>query len=97
MIIDWLILEKEIDKIYKRGKSVDVFVMRTKALLIGVWYGLSDERVKDDVHGHIVLSRFRTELTKKTNIDRQKRNTVKRSYRYRQRAGKQMITAIYRK
>ena len=87
-LIDWSEIEKDINKVYKRGHSVDgrpaySGLLLFKMLLIGIWYSLSDERVEesvndslsmmrfcnleieDSVPDHSVLSRFRSELTKK--------------------------------
>jgi IS5 family transposase len=63
ILIDWTELEKEIDKIYKRGKSVDgrpayKGILLFKMLLIGIWYGLSDERVEDMVNDSLSAMRF---------------------------------------
>ncbi len=63
-IIDWKQLEREIDKIYKKGKSIDgrpsyPGTLLFKMLLIEIWYDLSDieceEFVKDSVSAMLFL------------------------------------------
>jgi IS5 family transposase len=49
MLIDWNDVEKEIKKVYKRRHSVDgrpaySGLLLSKILLLGIWYGLSDEK-----------------------------------------------------
>jgi IS5 family transposase len=56
-------MEKEIDKVYKRGKSVDgrpayKGILLFKMLLIDIWYGLSDERVEAMVNDSLSAMRF---------------------------------------
>jgi len=63
-IVEWDRLEHEIDKIYKKGKSVDgrpsyPGIMLFKMLLIEIWYDLSDieceEFVKDSLSAMLFL------------------------------------------
>lgn len=50
IIIDWKPIEKEIDKIYKKGQSVDgrpsyPGILLFKMMLLQQWYNLSDPGV----------------------------------------------------
>lgn len=87
-IIDWKLIEKEINKSYQKGLSVDgrksySGLLLFKLNLLQTWYGLSDYEVEaqandsisftkflglsleDSIPDHSVISRFRTELSKK--------------------------------
>lgn len=62
-VIDWSVLEKEIDKIYKRGKSVDgrpsySGLLLFKMLLLSIWYGLSDEKTEEMVNENLSAMQF---------------------------------------
>lgn len=62
-IIDWQSLEKEVDKIYKKGTSVDgrpsyPGILLFKMLLIQQWYGLSDEGVEEMVNDSLSAMTF---------------------------------------
>jgi len=53
-VIDWQPIEKEINKAYKKGSDVVgrkayPGIMLFKMLLVGIWYGLSDERTEEMV------------------------------------------------
>jgi Transposase and inactivated derivatives, IS5 family len=63
-IIDWRWLERELDKVYKKGQSVDgrpsyPSIVLFKMLLIEMWYDMSDveceDFVKDSVSARIFL------------------------------------------
>jgi IS5 family transposase len=63
MLIDWSEIEKEIKKVYKRGHSVDgrpaySGLLLFKMLLLGIWYGLSDEKVEESVNENLSMMRF---------------------------------------
>jgi len=63
MLIDWSEVEKEISKVYKRGHSVDgrpaySGLLLFKMLLLGIWYGLSDEKVEESVNDSLSMMRF---------------------------------------
>ncbi|MCL2435517.1 MAG: transposase [Lentimicrobiaceae bacterium] len=63
MLIDWSEIEKEIKKVYKRGHSVDgrpaySGLLLFKMLLLGIWYGLSDEKVEESVNDSLSMMRF---------------------------------------
>jgi len=87
-VIAWDSIEKEINKHYSKGLSVDgrpsySGLLLFKLNLLQTWYGLSDYEVEaqandsisftkflglkleDSIPDHSVISRFRTELTKK--------------------------------
>ena len=54
-LLDWSEIEKEINKVYRRGHSVDGRpayrgLLLFKMLLIGIWYDLSDEGVEESVN-----------------------------------------------
>jgi len=62
-LIDWNEIEKEINKVYKRGHSVDgrpaySGLLLFKMLLLGIWYSLSDERVEEAVNDTLSMMRF---------------------------------------
>lgn len=62
-IIDWTVIEKEINKVYKRGKSVDgrpsyPGLLLFKMQLLQVWYSLSDPGVEDFVNDSLGAMRF---------------------------------------
>ena len=57
-IIDWGTIEKEIDKVYKKGRSVDGRpsyrgLLLFKMLLISIWYDLSDEMTEEMVNENL--------------------------------------------
>jgi len=63
MLIDWREIEKEINKAYKRGHSVDGRpayrgLLLFKMLLIGIWYDMSDEKVEESVNDSLSMMRF---------------------------------------
>jgi IS5 family transposase len=63
MLIDWSEVEKEIKKVYKRGHSVDgrpaySGLLLFKMLLLGIWYGLSDEKGEESVNDSLSMMRF---------------------------------------
>jgi len=63
LLIDWREIEKEINKVYKRGHSVSgrpaySGLLLFKMLLIGIWYDLSDERVEESVNDTLSMMRF---------------------------------------
>jgi IS5 family transposase len=63
LLIDWSALETEIAKAYKKGESVDgrpaySGLLLFKMLLLGIWYGLSDERVEEMVNDSLSAMRF---------------------------------------
>jgi len=63
MLIDWSEVEKEIKKVYKRGHSVDgrpaySGLLLFKMLLLGIWYGLSDEKIEESVNDSLSMMRF---------------------------------------
>lgn len=62
-IIDWLPIEKEINKVYKRGKSVDgrpsyPGILLFKMMLLQSWYKLSDPGVEDMVNENLSAMSF---------------------------------------
>jgi len=62
-IIDWSLIEKEIDKIYKKGQSVDGRpsyrgIVLFKMMLLQTWYNLSDPAVEDMVNDSLGAMRF---------------------------------------
>jgi transposase, IS5 family len=62
-VIDWVDLENEIEKYYKRGKSVDGRqsyspLILFKMLLLQMWYGLSDVGIEESVRDRISFSKF---------------------------------------
>ncbi len=62
-IVDWSVIEKEIDKVYKKGLSVDGRpsyrgIVMFKMMLIQMWYGLSDPGVEDMVNDSLGAMRF---------------------------------------
>lgn len=62
-IIDWTAIEKEIDKVYKKGQSVDGRpsyrgIVLFKMMLLQTWYGLSDPAVEDMVNDSLGAMRF---------------------------------------
>jgi IS5 family transposase len=62
-VIDWTALEREIDKVYKRGQSVDGRpayrgIVLFKMLLIGIWYDMSDENCEEFVKDSLCAIRF---------------------------------------
>lgn len=62
-IIDWDSLEKEINKIYKKGQSVDgrpsySGLLLFKMLLISYWYDLSDEMTEEMVNENLSAMMF---------------------------------------
>jgi len=63
ILIDWKEVEKEVNKVYKRGHSVDgrpaySGILLFKMLLIGIWYDLSDEKVEESVNDSLSMMRF---------------------------------------
>lgn len=92
-IVNWAIIEKEINKYYQKGLSVDgrksySGLLLFKLNLLQTWYGLSDYeveaqandsisftkflglRLEDSIPDHSVISRFRSELTKKNAYEK---------------------------
>jgi transposase, IS5 family len=62
-IIDWKPIEKEINKVYKKGQSVDgrpsySGLILFKMLLLETWYNLSDPGVEDLVNDSLGALRF---------------------------------------
>ena len=62
-IIDWSVIEKEINKIYKKGKSIDgrpsyKGILLFKMTLLSHWYGLSDEKTEDMVNDNLSAMLF---------------------------------------
>jgi len=62
-IINWQPIEKEINKVYKRGHSVDgrpsyPGLLLFKMLLLQTWYRLSDPGVEDMVNDNLSAMRF---------------------------------------
>ena len=62
-IIDWYLFEKEIDKVYKKGQSVDGRpsyrgIVLFKMMLLQTWYNLSDPAVEDMVNDSLGAMRF---------------------------------------
>jgi transposase, IS5 family len=62
-VIDWQPIEKEINKAYKKGSDVVgrkayPGIMLFKMLLVGIWYGLSDERTEEMVCENLSASKF---------------------------------------
>jgi IS5 family transposase len=62
-LLDWSEIEKEINKVYRRGHSVDGRpayrgLLLFKMLLIGIWYDLSDEKVEESVNDSLSMMRF---------------------------------------
>lgn len=62
-IIDWKPIEKEIDKIYKKGQSVDgrpsyAGLLLFKMQLLQIWYNLSDPGVEDYINDSLGAMRF---------------------------------------
>jgi len=63
VLVDWNAIEKEINKVYKRGHSVDgrpaySGLLLFKMLLLGMWYDLSDEKVEESVNDSLSMMRF---------------------------------------
>src|SRR5215510_5765995 len=63
MLIDWNEIEKEINKMYRRGHSVDgrpaySGLLLFKMLLLGIWYNLSDKKVEESVNENLSMMRF---------------------------------------
>lgn len=63
IIIDWQPIEKEINKVYKRGKSVDgrpsyPGILLFKMMLLQSWYRLSDPGVEDMVNENLSAMHF---------------------------------------
>jgi IS5 family transposase len=63
VLVDWNAIEKEINKVYKRGHSVDgrpaySGLLLFKMLLLGMWYDLSDEKVEESVNENLSMMRF---------------------------------------
>ncbi|MDP2693177.1 MAG: IS5 family transposase [bacterium] len=62
-IIDWTIIEKEINKVYKKGRSVDgrpsySGLILFKMQLLQIWYNMSDPSVEDFVNDSLGAMRF---------------------------------------
>ena len=62
-VIDWQPIEKEINKAYKKGSDVVgrkayPGIIPFKMLLVGIWYGLSDERTEEMVCENLSASKF---------------------------------------
>ncbi len=62
-IVDWTVLEKEINKVYKKGQSVDgrpsyPGLLLFKMQLLQIWYNLSDPGVEDFVNDSLGSMRF---------------------------------------
>jgi IS5 family transposase len=62
-IIDWVSIDKEISKIYRKGRSVDgrpsySGLLLFKMLLISYWYGLSDEMTEEMVNENLSAMMF---------------------------------------
>ncbi len=62
-IIDWSKIEKEINKVYKKGKSVDgrpsySGLLLFKMQLLQIWYNMSDPGVEDFVNDSLGAMRF---------------------------------------
>jgi len=62
-IIDWTPIEKELNKVYKKGKSVDgrpsySGLLLFKMQLLQIWYNLSDPGVEDYVNDSLGAMRF---------------------------------------
>ncbi len=62
-VIDWQPIEKEINKAYKKGSDIvgrKAYrgIMLFKMLLVGIWYGLSDERTEEMVCENLSASKF---------------------------------------
>jgi len=62
-LLNWKELEKEINKVYKRGKSVDgrpsyPGLLLFKMQLLQIWYGLSDPAVEDFVNDSLSAMQF---------------------------------------
>ena len=58
-VIDWQPIEKEINKAYKNGSDVVgrkaySGIILFKMLLVGIWYGLSDERTEEMVCENLI-------------------------------------------
>lgn len=63
ILIDWKPIEKEIDKIYKKGNSVDgrpsyPGILLFKMMLLQQWYNLSDPGVEDMVNENLSAMAF---------------------------------------
>ncbi|GMT46276.1 MAG: hypothetical protein IEMM0006_2108 [bacterium] len=63
LLIDWTKLEKEINKVYKRGKSVDgrpsyPGLLLFKMQLLQIWYRLSGPAAEDFVNDSLSAMRF---------------------------------------
>jgi len=63
LLIDLFEIEKEINRVYKRGHSVDgrpaySGLLLFKMLLLGIWYNLSDEKVEESVNDSLSMMRF---------------------------------------
>lgn len=62
-IIDWNLIEKEIDKVYKKGQSADGRpsyrgIVLFKMMLIQTWYGMSDPGVESYVNDSLSATKF---------------------------------------
>lgn len=62
-VIDWKPIEKEINKAYSKGNDVVgrkayPGIVLFKMLLVGIWYGLSDERTEEMVCENLSASKF---------------------------------------
>lgn len=62
-IIDWISVSKEIDKVYKKGQSVDGRpsyrgIVLFKMMLLQTWYNLSDPQVEEMVNENLSAMRF---------------------------------------
>jgi IS5 family transposase len=62
-IVEWQPIEKEINKVYKRGQSVDgrqayAGLLIFKMLLLGIWYNMSDVEVEDHVRDSLSANSF---------------------------------------
>jgi IS5 family transposase len=62
-IIDWNVVSKEIDKVYKKGQSVDGRpsyreIVLFKMMLLQTWYNLSNPQVEEMVNENLSAMRF---------------------------------------
>lgn len=62
-IIEWKVIEKEIEKVYHKGsdavgRKAYPGIVLFKMLLIGIWYNLSDERTEEMVCENLSASKF---------------------------------------
>jgi transposase, IS5 family len=62
-IIDWSLIEKEIDKVYKKGQSVDgrpsyCGIILFKMMLMETWFNQSDPAVEDMVNDSLSAMKF---------------------------------------